>query len=125
MDTKIFSTVLRRLHLATREHVGVEPIWRIMITIALILLVVIGGGGWYIYNWSIAESTVVNQIKPVAIPITEEELARVQAEVAQRSDHYERVLAAAPEVVPISGNTGVPVVAQAGTTTPSATTTKK
>lgn len=123
MDKKIFSIVLRRLHLATREHVGVEPIWSIMITVTLILLVVIGGGGWYIYNWSIAESAIVNQMKPVAIPISEEELVRVQTDVAQRSDHYERVLAETPEVVPIEGNKEVKIQIQVATTT--ATTSKK
>lgn len=117
MDKKIFSTVLRRLHLATREHVGVEPIWRIMIVIAFLILVFLIGGGWYLYNWSIAESAVVNQMKPVAIPITEEELNKVQADVNQRSDHYEQVLATAPVVVPISGNIVAPPVAPVATGT--------
>lgn len=121
MDKKIFLAVFRRLHLATREHVGVEPIWRIMIIIALAVLVFLIGGGWYLYNWGIAESTVVNQMKPVSIPITEEELNKVQVDVSQRSDHYERVLATAPDVVPISGNIVAPPTAIESTSTPLAT----
>lgn len=123
MDKKIFSAVLRRMHLATREHVGVEAIWKIQIVSALIILGMLVGGGWYVYNWGVSESAVINQVKPIKIPITEEELARVQEDVAQRSEHYERVLATVPDVVPISGNVGVPVAAPAATTT--GTTTKK
>ncbi len=118
MDKKIFSTVLRRLHLATREHVGVDALWRIMIMVTFLLLLVAIGGAWYIYNWGITESIVVNQMKPVSIPITEEELAKVQADVSQRSDHYEQVLQVGPKVVPIEGNTSEPVLA---TTTASTT----
>lgn len=128
MDKKIFNTVLRRLHLATREHIGVETIWRIMITSAFIVLIVLVGGGWYIYDWGITESSVVNQVKPVNIPISEEELNKVQADVSQRSDHYEQVLASVPDVVPIEGNIvkSPPVnVATTTATTTKATTTKK
>jgi hypothetical protein len=121
MDKKIFSTVFRRLHLATREHVGVEPLWRIMTIAASVVLVMLFAGGWYLYNWGITEVTVVNQVKPVAVSITEDELNRVEADVSQRNDHYERVLAVAPDVVAIEGNTSTDL--SVATTT--ATTTKK
>jgi hypothetical protein len=123
MDKKIFNSVLRRLHLATREHVGVEAIWKIMMVTAIIVLAFLAGGGWYMYTWGISETPVVNQMKPVSIPITEEELGRVEEDVAQRSEHYERVLAIAPDVVPISGNTIAPTIIQVATSTPLATTT--
>ncbi|HXK37729.1 MAG TPA: hypothetical protein VJ579_01545 [Candidatus Paceibacterota bacterium] len=123
MDKKILSSVLRRMHLATREHVGVEAIWKIMMVTAIIIFAMLMGGGWYIYSWGITENAVINKVKPVSIPITEEELARVEEDVAQRSEHYERVLATAPEVVPISGNIKTPTTIQVATTTPLATTT--
>ncbi len=120
MDKRFFTSILRKLHLATREHVGVEPIWRIMMTLALLLFITLVLGGWYVYDWSTTETAVVNRVKPVNVTITEDELNKVETDVAQRNDHYESLLQKAPDVVAISGNASEPIV---GTST--ATSTKK
>ena len=116
MDKKLFITVLRRLHLATREYVGVEAIWRIMSIATLVLFVLLIGGAWYLFTWASTETLVVNQLKPIMVTITDDELNKVEADVSQRNSHYEAVLSGSPDGAALSGNTVEPT--STATTTP-------